>query len=201
MPFATQKSFVATFIICVAALIAIAAMSTTASTREPVRAQLQVRSTQPCSIGCEWGPTVAASLQQKQDVRDAVFAAIVEQQRLAAEQAAAEEEAAAEAAKRASRSSSTRSTTSSTMSSTMSSTEGGTACAIPAYICDRESGGDLTVYNHQGSGASGKYQFMPRTWNGYGGYANAADAPEAVQDAKATELWAGGAGCGHWSAC
>jgi len=78
---------------------------------------------------------------------------------------------------------------------------GGGSCAIPQYICDRESGGDPTVYNHQGSGASGKYQFMPRTWNGYGGYANAADAPEWVQDEKAAELWAGGAGCSHWSAC
>lgn len=77
----------------------------------------------------------------------------------------------------------------------------GTPCSIPAYICDRESGGDPTVYNHQGSGASGKYQFMPGTWNGYGGYANAADAPEWVQDEKAVELWAGGNGCSHWSAC
>lgn len=76
-----------------------------------------------------------------------------------------------------------------------------TGCAIPAYICERESGGDPTVYNTAGSGASGKYQFMPRTWNGYGGYANAADAPEWVQDQKAAELWAGGAGCSHWSAC
>jgi len=82
-----------------------------------------------------------------------------------------------------------------------SSGGGSTSCAIPQYICDRESGGNPTVYNHQGSGASGKYQFMPRTWNGYEGYANAADAPEAVQDAKAAELWAGGAGCSHWSAC
>jgi soluble lytic murein transglycosylase-like protein len=77
----------------------------------------------------------------------------------------------------------------------------GTPCAIPQYICDRESGGDPTVYNQQGSGASGKYQAMPGTWGGYAGYANAADAPEEVQDQWAAELWDGGNGCAHWSAC
>mgnify|MGYP003876027925 CR=1 FL=1 len=77
----------------------------------------------------------------------------------------------------------------------------GTPCAIPQYICERESGGDPTVYNHQGSGASGKYQAMPGTWGGYGGYNNAADAPEEVQDQWATELWNNGNGCSHWSAC
>lgn len=71
----------------------------------------------------------------------------------------------------------------------------------PCYVMMRESRGSLTVYNYSGSGASGKWQFMPSTWDGYGGYANAADAPESVQDAKARKLWAGGAGCAHWSAC
>lgn len=71
----------------------------------------------------------------------------------------------------------------------------------PCYVMTRESRGSLTVYNYEGSGASGKWQIMPGTWNNYGGYANAADAPESVQDAKARELWAGGAGCQHWSAC
>ena len=71
----------------------------------------------------------------------------------------------------------------------------------PCYVVDRESKGQIDIYNTQGSGASGKYQFMPETWNGYGGYANAADAPESVQDAKAEEVWAGGAGCSHWSSC
>jgi len=65
----------------------------------------------------------------------------------------------------------------------------------------RESGGNLTVYNASGSGASGKWQIMPGTWGGYGGYANAADAPESVQDARAAQIWAGGAGCSAWSAC
>lgn len=65
----------------------------------------------------------------------------------------------------------------------------------------RESGGDPTVYNYGGSGASGKWQVMPSTWNNYRGYPNAADAPEWVQDEFARMLWADGDGCAHWSAC
>lgn len=71
----------------------------------------------------------------------------------------------------------------------------------PCYVMARESRGSLTVYNYEGSGASGKWQIMPGTWNGYSGYANAADAPETVQDAKARLLWSNGAGCWHWDAC
>ena len=51
------------------------------------------------------------------------------------------------------------------------------------------------------STASGKWQFLDSTWAGFGGYASAYLAPESVQDAKARILWAGGAGCSHWSAC
>jgi hypothetical protein len=65
-------------------------------------------------------------------------------------------------------------------------------------IMERESGGSLTAQNPTSS-ASGKWQFIDSTWNDYGGYPTAADAPEDVQDAKARELWAGGAGCSHWS--
>ena len=85
----------------------------------------------------------------------------------------------------------------------------------PCYVLNRESGGDARIWNggcyapvgHLGSSpcgsssASGLWQFVRGTWGGYGGYVNAADAPPSVQNAKARELWAGGAGCGHWGAC
>lgn len=73
-------------------------------------------------------------------------------------------------------------------------------CAIPAYICARESQGRINVWNHAGSGASGKYQFLASTWAGYGGYPYAAWAPEDVQDARALELWNSAGGHRHWGA-
>ncbi len=66
-------------------------------------------------------------------------------------------------------------------------------CAI--MLC--ESGGNLTAYNAS-SGASGKWQIIESTWAGHGGYAEARDAPEAVQDERAAEIWAGGAGRSQW---
>jgi len=51
-------------------------------------------------------------------------------------------------------------------------------------IAQCESGGSYTAQNSR-STASGKYQFLNSTWGGYGGYKRAADAPPAVQDAKA----------------
>jgi Transglycosylase-like domain len=68
----------------------------------------------------------------------------------------------------------------------------------PCSVMQRESGGNIRAENPSSS-ASGKWQFIDGTWNGYGGYSHAADAPEEVQDAKARALWAGGAGCGHWT--
>lgn len=65
-------------------------------------------------------------------------------------------------------------------------------------IMMRESRGNPTVVNPS-SGASGKWQFMYTTWNHYMGYETAAQAPEWVQDARARELWAGGAGASHWA--
>lgn len=73
-------------------------------------------------------------------------------------------------------------------------------CAIPAYICARESQGRINVWNHAGSGASGKYQAMPSTWGGYGGYQYAAWAPEEVQDEWAAALWNSPGGHRHWGA-
>lgn len=67
----------------------------------------------------------------------------------------------------------------------------------PCCVMMRESGGSLTAQNPT-STASGKWQFVNGTWGGYGGYAEAWQAPESVQDARARELWAGGAGASHW---
>lgn len=85
----------------------------------------------------------------------------------------------------------------------------------PCSIMQRESGGDPRIWNGVcyaptgwtgnspcgSSSASGKWQFVRGTWAGFGGYLNAADAPESVQDAKARQVWAGGRGCSHWDAC
>lgn len=89
---------------------------------------------------------------------------------------------------------------------------GGGACGgalPPCWVMQRESRGDPRIWNGGcydgpcpgGSWASGKWQFMPGTWGGYGNYANAADAPVELQDARAAQVWAGGAGCSHWAAC
>ncbi len=74
----------------------------------------------------------------------------------------------------------------------------------PCWVLRRESKGDPTAVNPTGcSGRScgGLWQFDPRTWAGFGGYGYAQDAPADVQNAKAREVWAGGAGCSHWAAC
>ena len=67
----------------------------------------------------------------------------------------------------------------------------------PCSVMMCESGGSLTAQNPR-STASGKWQILDSTWNGYGGYASAADAPEAVQDARAREIYRGGAGRRAW---
>lgn len=110
--------------------------------------------------------------------------------RVAAEKAAAEQAAAAERARQA--------------PAPAPAAEAGTGrCGgdlPPCYVMMRESGGNIRAKNPT-STASGKWQFINGTWAGFGGYAEAWMAPESVQDAKARQLWAGGAGCGHWNAC
>jgi hypothetical protein len=67
-----------------------------------------------------------------------------------------------------------------------------------ACIKQRESGGDYTVYNSQGSGAAGAYQFMPGTWNSIAASSGRSDlvgldpaaAAPADQDAMAAALYA-----------
>src|SRR4051794_35197280 len=63
---------------------------------------------------------------------------------------------------------------------------GGPVSTLLATIRQLESGGDYTA-RAPGSSASGAYQFLDTTWNSYGGYTRAADAPPDTQDAKATE--------------
>lgn len=58
---------------------------------------------------------------------------------------------------------------------------------ILATIRELESGGNYTA-RAKGSTASGAYQFLDSSWDGYGGYRSAWQAPPAVQDAKATEF-------------
>lgn len=80
----------------------------------------------------------------------------------------------------------------------------------PCWVAQRESKGDYRIWNggcYNGpcpgaaSWASGKWQFLPSTWGGFGGYYNAADAPPALQDERARQVWAGGRGCSAWTAC
>jgi len=51
-------------------------------------------------------------------------------------------------------------------------------------ISQEESGGNPRA-QAANSSASGKYQYTDQTWNRYGGYEHAKDAPESVQDARA----------------
>ncbi len=59
----------------------------------------------------------------------------------------------------------------------------------------RESGGNYAT--NTGNGYYGAYQYDVGTWNNYGGYRYASDAPPEVQDAKAAETYAR-RGCSPW---
>jgi septal ring factor EnvC (AmiA/AmiB activator) len=67
---------------------------------------------------------------------------------------------------------------------------------IPYSVVQCESGGqDLTPNS---AGASGYYQIIPGSWNGYGGYGQAYQAPKSLQDQRAAQLWNGGSGASNW---
>ncbi len=63
----------------------------------------------------------------------------------------------------------------------------GPEAVILVTIRTLESGGNYQAQAAAAS-ASGAYQMVDGTWNGYGGYTHAKDAPPATQDAKAAEL-------------
>lgn len=69
--------------------------------------------------------------------------------------------------------------------------------AIPESIVMCESGGDYGAENPTSS-ASGAYQIIDSTWDGYGGYSHASDAPPSVQDERAAQIYDGGAGRSNW---
>jgi hypothetical protein len=159
----------------------------------PAAANLQLRlQATPLALAAE----LAARQQQATvELRDSVV-------RFVAARAEAEAAAAAQAAREAEVRGANTSRGSATPLYTGAPTDGAyadTMACIRAHESD-SSGGYSAV--NSSSGAGGAYQALPSTWDGYGGYARAEQAPPAVQDqwareaiaAAGTRPWAG-SGC------
>jgi hypothetical protein len=72
---------------------------------------------------------------------------------------------------------------------TPTTTTSSSGYTIPAYIVECESGGNYSAVNPS-SGAGGAYQILPSTWALYGQTGAPQDAPPAVQDQVAAQIWA-----------
>lgn len=172
-------------IVCSLVIVAVSVIASVASAETSAKVSTTTTTLAPATTTTTLDPAAVKAWNEA-----VWFAAVAENQR----QAEAAKKAAAAKATRAKASRSSSSATPAGLNAAQN------ACAIPDYICRRESNMTTNAKNPH-STASGKYQFLDSTWNGYGGYAHASDAPEAVQDQKAAELWNNGRGCSHWSAC
>lgn len=74
---------------------------------------------------------------------------------------------------------------------------GASGCTLD-YIGQHESGGNYST--NTGNGYYGKYQYSQSTWNNYGGYSTADQAPPSVQDERAAADLAAGKQS-QWSVC
>lgn len=74
---------------------------------------------------------------------------------------------------------------------------GGGGCTLE-YIRKHEASGNYST--NTGNGYYGAYQYKDSTWNGYGGYQHASDAPPSVQDERASKDLAAGKQS-QWSVC
>ena len=68
-----------------------------------------------------------------------------------------------------------------------------------ARVANRYFGPGISLVYDGNHSASGLFQFVRGTWNGYGGFANAAEAPAKVQRAKFELMWDSGNGRSHWN--